>query len=130
MRGHVVIAISAAVIGASIVASSALAGKANYTLVWSTDREINAPLPYYEQVREIVVMNHHTFDTLLYRDPKTNEYKPRLATSYKWADDVTMEFELRKGVAFHNGKKFGVDDVWWPPIITLQRMAASSPSAT
>ncbi|MBN4083183.1 ABC transporter substrate-binding protein [bacterium AH-315-B06] len=111
MRGHMPIAISAAIIGASMLATPALAGKANDTLVWSTDREINVPLPYYEQVREIVVMNHHTFDTLLYRDPKTNEYLPLLATSYKWINDVTMEFELRKGVVFHNGKKFSADDV-------------------
>ncbi len=111
MRKRFPIAVSAAVVGAAMLASPALAGKSNDTLVWSTDREINAPLPYYEQVREIVVMNFHTFDTLLYRDPKTNEIGPLLATSYKWIDDVTMEFELRKDVVFHNGKKFNADDV-------------------
>lgn len=111
MRKRIPIAVTAAAVGAAMLAAPALADKSNDTLVWSTDREINAPLPYYEQVREIVVMNHHTFDTLLYRDPATNEIGPLLATSYKWVDDVTMDFELRKDVVFHNGKKFGADDV-------------------
>lgn len=111
MRKHIPIAISGAIVGAAMLAAPALAGKSDDTLVWSTDREVNAPLPYYEQVPEMVVMNHHVYDTLLYRDPKTNEIGPLLATSYKWIDDVTMEFELRNDVVFHNGKKFSADDV-------------------
>lgn len=51
------------------------------------------------------------WDTLIYRDPETFEYKPLLATSWKWVDDVTLDFELRRGVKFHNGEKFDADDV-------------------
>ena len=92
-------------------APPAMAGKANDTLVWSTDREVNAPIPYYENVREMVIGTRLSHDTLLYRDPKTFEYKPQLATDYKWIDNVTIEMNLRKDVAFHNGKKFSADDV-------------------
>ena len=51
------------------------------------------------------------WDGLLYRDPKTNEYLPNLATAYKWVDSKTLQFDLRKGVKFHNGEKFDADDV-------------------
>lgn len=89
----------------------ALAGKSNDTLVWATDRELDVPLEWYNNTREMVVMARHIYDTLLYRDTKSFEYRPQLATSYKWVDDLTMDFELRKDVKFHNGKKFNADDV-------------------
>lgn len=89
----------------------ALAGKSNDTLVWATDRELDVPLEWYNNTREMVVMARHIYDTLLYRDTKTFEYRPQLATSYKWVNDLTMDFELRKDVTFHNGKKFNADDV-------------------
>jgi peptide/nickel transport system substrate-binding protein len=103
--------LSAAVIGVTMAATPVLAGKANDTLVWATDREMDVPMSWYNNTREMVVMARHIYDTLLYRDTKTFEYRPQLATSYKWVDDVTMEFELRKDVVFHNGKKFNADDV-------------------
>ena len=92
-------------------AGPALAGKADDNLVWATDREVNVPLPYYENVREMVVMSRLIWDTLLYRDPKTFAYKPQLATDYKWIDNVTIEMNLQKGVKFHNGQLFSADDV-------------------
>ncbi|MCX5910498.1 MAG: ABC transporter substrate-binding protein, partial [Deltaproteobacteria bacterium] len=50
------------------------------------------------------------FDTLLYRsrDLKVN---PLLATSYRMIDDTTWEFDLRKGVRFHNGEEFNASAV-------------------
>jgi peptide/nickel transport system substrate-binding protein len=111
MRRLIPIAVSAAAIGAAMFAAPAMAGKSNDTLVWSTDREVNVPLPFYEQVREMVVLGRLSHDTLLYRDPKTGEYKPQLATDYKWIDNVTLEMNLRNDVTFHNGKKFTADDV-------------------
>jgi peptide/nickel transport system substrate-binding protein len=62
-------------------------------------------------VRIGVIIGQHVWDTLIYRDPKTNEYKGQLATSWKWVDDKTLEFELRHGVKFHNGEEFDADDV-------------------
>lgn len=111
MRKHFSMALSAAVIGVAMAATPVMAGKANDTLVWATDREMDVPLSWYNNTREMVVMARHIFDTLLYRDTKTFEYRPQLATSYKWVDDVTMDFELRTDVVFHNGKKFNADDV-------------------
>lgn len=93
------------------VAPAAFADKSNDTLVWATTREANVILPFYNNIRESVISSRHMWDTLLYRNPENFEYEPLLATSYKWVDDLTLEFELRQGVKFHDGSKFDADDV-------------------
>ncbi|MBU5674952.1 glutathione ABC transporter substrate-binding protein [Alkaliphilus sp. MSJ-5] len=39
------------------------------------------------------------------------EIEPGLAESWKYIDDVTIEFKLKKGVKFHNGETFTSKDV-------------------
>jgi len=92
-------------------APAAFASKANDTLVWATNKEVNVVLPFYNNLRETVISARHMWDTLLYRNPENFEYEPLLAKSYKWVDDVTLEFELREDVKFHDGSKFDADDV-------------------
>ena len=89
----------------------ALAGKANDTLVWTTDREVAIADPYYNNTRELVVIGHTAWDGLLFRDLDSGEYKPLLATGYKWVDNVTLEFDLRDDVVFHDGSSFDASDV-------------------
>lgn len=48
----------------------------------------------------------HIYDAFLDRDPKTFKPVPALATSWKVINELTWEFELRKGVKFHNGELF------------------------
>jgi len=36
---------------------------------------------------------------------------PRLATSWRWVDDRTLEVTLRRGVTFHNGEVFDAEIV-------------------
>src|SRR5690606_25768421 len=43
-------------------------------------------------------------ESLLNRDPQTNELVPELATSWERTDDLTWRFKLREGVKFHNGE--------------------------
>src|SRR5476649_1766882 len=58
--------------------------------------------PYYNQLRVGVIFHMHVWDTLLYRDPKSFELKPLLATSWRWVDPTTLDVQLREGVRFHN----------------------------
>ena len=39
------------------------------------------------------------------------DIQPDLATSWKVIDQYTLEYTLRQGVTFHDGKEFGADDV-------------------
>ncbi|MBR0898990.1 ABC transporter substrate-binding protein [Bradyrhizobium tropiciagri] len=45
------------------------------------------------------------------QQPDTDELVYELATSYKLLDPHTLEFKLREGVLFHDGKPFGAEDV-------------------
>jgi peptide/nickel transport system substrate-binding protein len=94
-----------------LAAHPAIAGKKDDTLVWATDRDNPIADPYYLNTRELVVIGHHVWDTLVIIDPKTAEIKPLLATKWKWADATTLELDLRRGVKFHSGKEMDADDV-------------------
>ena len=94
-----------------ITAPAAEAGKKDDTLVWATDRDNPIADPFYLNTRELVVIGHHVWDTLVIIDPKTTEIKPLLATKWAWVDPTTLEMELRTGVKFHSGKEMDADDV-------------------
>lgn len=93
------------------LSNSVFANKADDTLVYASNVEPENVSPYHNNVREGVILSHLAWDTLLYRDPKTGEYKPELATSWKWEDDTHLLLMLRKGVKFQNGDAFSADDV-------------------
>ena len=94
-----------------LVAGPVSAGKKDNTLNFSWKKELETLDRYYNTAREGMIVSRQICDDLLYRDPDTLEYKPLLAKSFKWLDNVTMEFELRQGITFHNGEKFDADDV-------------------
>lgn len=95
----------------TVSGTAAHAGKANDTLVYASDSEVENLSPYHNNVREGVIIARHVWDTLIYRDDKTGQFRPMLATKWTWVDQVTLELELRKGVTFHNGDAFNADDV-------------------
>jgi peptide/nickel transport system substrate-binding protein len=101
-----------ALVGApALVIAPALADKKSDTLVWATDRENPIADPYYLNTRDLVIIGHHAWDTLVWGDPTTGEIKPLLATHWEWVNDTTLEFQLRDDVKFHSGKVLDAGDV-------------------
>src|ERR1700756_1074070 len=100
-----------AVAGLMALPGAVKADKASDTLriVWR-DAIPNVE-PYYNQLRVGLIVATMTFDTLLYRDPKTFALKPLLATDWSWLDPTTLDATLRQGVRFQNGAAFTADDV-------------------
>ena len=96
---------------AVLFAAPAAAGKKTDTLGMAYDQAPESVDPYFNNVRIGVIIAANVWDTLLYRDPVTQEYKGQLARSWKQIDDRTLEFELRQGVRFHNGEEFDADSV-------------------
>ncbi|MAU97824.1 MAG: ABC transporter substrate-binding protein [Fulvimarina sp.] len=105
---------------AALASTPALAGKDNDTFVWATSTEMDTPDIYYGNQREALITTYAQCDSLVYRDPKSNEVLPLLATKWEWTDDKTLEMELREGVKFHDGTDFDAEDVAY----TLNHVAA------
>ncbi|MDH2434427.1 ABC transporter substrate-binding protein [Pokkaliibacter sp. MBI-7] len=95
----------------TVLSGAALASKADDTLVYASDSEPENVSPYHNNLREGVILAHLAWDTLLYRDPASGDYKPMLATDWQWEDPTHLLLHLRKGVTFHNGDPFTADDV-------------------
>lgn len=102
---------SLAVLAAFSLTMAAHAGKANDTLVYASDNEVESVSPYHNNLREGVILANMAWDTLIYRDPKTGAYKPHLATAWKWESPTALLLTLRPGITFHNGDAFTADDV-------------------
>jgi len=105
-----------AVAGISLVllasaAAPAIANKKNDTLNIAWDQPLDNADAYFNTSREGILAARMIWDQLIERDPVSFEYKPSLATAWRWVDDVTLEFDLRQGVKFHNGQPFDADDV-------------------
>ncbi len=107
----------------AVLAGPALAQKASDTLRIGEYSNVTNVDPYYNSLRSGLVVAHQAWDGLVYREPSDFSIKPLLATSWKLVDDLTYEFELRRGVTFHNGDPFTADDV----VYTLNTV--SSPEA-
>lgn len=105
---------------AALIFASSSAWAQRDTLTWTSDQDVDTLDVYYAQLREQLINVRHVCDSLLFSNPRTQEYEGLLATSYKWVDDLTLEFDLRKGVKFHDGRDFSSADV----VYTLMHAAA------
>ena len=100
------------------------------TRVFAADQAPENIDPYFNNVRVGVIIGQQVWDTLIYRDPRTQEYKGQLARAWNWTDDKTLEVELRAGIKFHNGEAFDADDVVYTLNFVPGRRTASSPRPT
>jgi peptide/nickel transport system substrate-binding protein len=101
---------SLAMVGATI-ATLAWAGPQDNSLHFAVEQVLDNIDPYFNQQRAGFNFAHQVWDTLLYRDPVTGEFKGQLSKSWRTIDERTIEFELRSGVKFHNGADFDARDV-------------------
>ncbi|TAM90777.1 MAG: ABC transporter substrate-binding protein [Candidimonas sp.] len=103
----------AALAGVAIFALEgvAQATKSDNTIIWTTAAEVDTTDVYYQNQREVVITALNMCDSLLHLNPTTYKYQPLLAESYKWVNPTTLDFKLRKGIKFWNGKDFGAKDV-------------------
>jgi peptide/nickel transport system substrate-binding protein len=102
---------AAALLAAVVAVTPATAGKRDNSLRVADEQVLDNADPYFNSARIGVILSHQVWDTLIYRDPDTGEYKGQLATAWKWIDDKTLELDLRIGVKFHNGAELDADDV-------------------
>src|SRR3546814_15302041 len=92
----------AAVLGTTaLMPATALAGKANNTLTFALEQEVEAVNFYQSTSRDGVILSRLIWDTLIYRDPTTGDYKPSLATRSE---------ERRVGKACVSTCRYR----WWP----------------
>lgn len=99
-------------------ASAAWAGPSDDTLRLALSRETDFIDSIHTSSADSDLFSTIIYDTLIYADRKTGEFKPLLASSWKWTDDKTIEFKLREGVKFQNGEAFNADDV----VYTFQQL--------
>ena len=100
---HLSLAISAAsIVAVTSFFSPAYAGGKTLTVVLSEEPDIVDPCEATRSnVGRIIMQN--VAETLVEIDPKDGSIKARLATSWKQTDNLTWEFNIRKGVKFHDG---------------------------
>ena len=68
--------------------------------------------PHINRSTELGIVLRNVYDTLVYRDPVTDEFVAGLAESWTVSeDDLTYEFNLREGVTFHDDTPFNADAV-------------------
>lgn len=89
----------------------AFADKAHDRLRIAWDAEIDNADAYFNTNRDGILLARMVWDQLIERDPVTGKHLPELATAWRWVDDLTLEFDLRQGVTFHDGQPFSADDV-------------------
>ncbi len=115
---------SAALVLLLLAAPPAYAQKSEDTLRIAWRDAVPDVDPYHNTLRTGLILAHHAWDTLIFRDPETLQLKPLLATSWRYLDPMTLEFELRPGVTFHDGSPFTADDVVYTVAAALSEAVA------
>lgn len=95
------------------VATPALAQKSKDTLRIGFVDPIEPADSYFFSKPEQGVITRSIYDGLIHFDDINGKFRPLLAKSWKWVDNMTLEMEIRDDVKFHNGKKFTMDDVMY-----------------
>lgn len=95
---------------AALLPFAAMAGKADDTVRIAFAKDLDNADAYFSSARETTIFQFSIHDRLVERDETTGEWAGVIAESVTWVDDVTLEFKLREGVTFHDGKPVTADD--------------------
>ncbi|MGI9307191.1 MAG: ABC transporter substrate-binding protein [Gammaproteobacteria bacterium] len=101
-------------------AVSLSAGAQANTLKMAYDADPVSLDPHEYNTTGTLQFSHLAFDPLV-RWTRDLQFEPRLAESWERTDDLTMRFNLRRGVKFHSGNTMTAADVCW----TLARLKKS-----
>lgn len=91
------------------------------SLVVAVSSEPGSLAPYSHNNQQAFIPATLVYESLIAKDDN-GEYQPKLATEWKYTDDLTLEVTLREGVKFHDGSDFTADDV----VYSLGLMQSSS----
>lgn len=106
-----ILPLCATLLAGTALATSAFASPEDKSITIGMGEDFPTLDGYINTARDGVVITMHINDMLIYRNPKTFEYEPLLATSWERIDDKTIEFKLREGVTFHDGSPLTAEDV-------------------
>lgn len=110
-RGTRLCALAAIFIAAFTLATPALANRSDDTIRYAFVSALPNIDPYFNGLLDGTILADQVWDTLIYRDPVSGEFRGNLATSWKWLGDRSLELDLRQDVKFHDGTAFDADDV-------------------
>jgi peptide/nickel transport system substrate-binding protein len=108
----------AAAASAAAATTTAMA-QAPTTLTIGVRSETSSLDPHWTQFPQDKQVEDHIFNRLVSLDHNSRPI-PGLATSWRSLDDNTWEFQLRRGVRWHDGQNFTADDV----VFTFERLRA------
>src|SRR5690242_8074264 len=94
-----------AIILALALAPASSSAHAENMLRWASTTEALTFDPHAVQHAPTIAENHQVYEGLVDFGPRY-EIEPALATAWRLLDPLTWEFELRRGVTFHDGEPF------------------------
>jgi peptide/nickel transport system substrate-binding protein len=99
-----------ALVAASAAAALTAGAVQAETLTIGLAAEATSMDPHFHNLTPNNQIAQHIFDNLINQD-EAQRLVPALATEWAPIDDLTWEFKLREGVAFHDGTAFSADDI-------------------
>src|SRR5262245_47956953 len=87
---------AATLVFAAAISTPALADKKDDTVRFASQQTLPSLDKYYNVGATSFIVSEAVWDTLIFRDPETGEYKGSLATAWRWIGDTTLELDLRE----------------------------------